>query len=90
MKIIAENLHIISPVIRKAVEEKDFGFLKSFLKKIEETSPDFIDFNVGPGKGALSGAMRTFCAAFDGKIPISFDSTNADEILSGLEVVENL
>lgn len=89
MKIIAENLHIISPVIRKAVEEKDFGFLKSFLKKIEETSPDFIDFNVGPGKGALSGAMRTFCAAFDGKIPISFDSTNADEILSGLEVVKN-
>ena len=56
-----------------------------------ETKPDYIDLNIGPGKKALSGAMRwlTEIAAEITDIPLSFDSTNFEEIQDGLKTVKN-
>ena len=91
MKIISENLHIISKNIKDAVINRNEGFISDFIKRQAETNPDFIDLNIGPGKKALAGAMKWLSeiAVNITDIPLSFDSTNSDEIKDGLKIVKN-
>ena len=91
MKIISENLHIISKNIKEAVINRNEDFISDFIKKQAQTNPDYIDLNIGPGKKALAGAMKWLSeiAVNITDIPLSFDSTNSDEIKEGLKIVKN-
>lgn len=86
MKLIGENIHIISNSVRTALENKDQNFIKNLVKIMQNC--DAIDLNVGPAKGKLD-------TIFSWLVPlikhgnIAFDSSNIDAIESGLKLVSN-
>ena len=50
MQIIAENIHIISPKVKKAVAEKDAKFFQNLAVRMVEAGASAIDLNIGPQK----------------------------------------
>lgn len=91
MKLISENLHIISKSTKEAVLNRDETFIKTLLSRQIETKPEWIDLNIGPARGAFAGTMKWLIdiAQDMTDIPLSLDSTNADEIAVGLELANN-
>ena len=91
MKLISENLHIISKATKEAVLNRDEKYIKNLLERQIATKPDWIDLNIGPARGAFSGSMKWLVdiALNLTDIPLSFDSTNADEVEIGLKTVSN-
>ncbi len=91
MKIIAENIHIISKTTKEAILNRDKFFIKNIVEKINEKKPDFIDLNVGPARGKFSGSIEwlsNICQEINSDLDISFDSTNIEEIESGLKIIK--
>ncbi|MDD3238033.1 MAG: dihydropteroate synthase [Candidatus Gastranaerophilales bacterium] len=91
MKIISENIHIISKSIKEAVLVRDEAFIRSIVQRQIDTNPDFIDLNIGPAKKAFSGTMTWLVNIVRSmsEVPLSFDSTNQEEIRAGLSLVKN-
>ena len=79
MLIIGENIQIISPTVRAAIEARDAAFIQNLAKRQAQAGADFIDLNVGPQKKAgievVSWMVDTVQAVTDK--PLSFDTTNA-------------
>lgn len=86
MKLIGENIHIISKSVREALENRDENFVKNLIKI--QNNVDCIDLNIGPARGKLD-------KIFDWLIPLaqdknlSLDSTNVDAIIEGMKLVQN-
>lgn len=86
MKLIGENIHIISKSVREALENRDENFVKKLIKI--QNNVDCIDLNIGPARGKLD-------KIFDWLIPLaqdknlSLDSTNVDAIIEGMKLVQN-
>ena len=91
MKLISENLHIISKSTKEAVLNRDENYIKNLLQKQIQTSPDWIDLNIGPARGAFAGTMQWLVNLAQGMsdIPLSLDTTNADEIERGLALAKH-
>lgn len=91
MQIISENLHIISKDIKEALLSRNEEFISTLLIKQAQTNPNWIDLNIGPAKKSFSGTMKWLVDIAQNicDIPLSFDSTNTDEILEGLKAVKN-
>lgn len=89
MKLIGENIHIISKIIREALVKRDEKFVIDLIKK--QSHLDFIDLNVGPSKKDLEGVLPWLCELVEknSDLKISFDSTNADQIELGLAKCSN-
>ncbi len=86
MKLIGENIHIISKRTRTAIEEKDKDYIRNLAKK--QTDVDWIDLNIGPARkqqGTMRWLIDTVREVSDK--PLSFDTTNLDEIKSALQYV---
>ena len=86
MKLIGENIHIISKRTRTAIEEKDKEYNRNLAKK--QTDVDWIDLNIGPARkqqGTMRWLIDTVREVSDK--PLSFDTTNLDEIKSALQYV---
>ncbi len=90
MKLISENLHIISKTTKEAVLNRDESYIKNLLQRQIKTSPDWIDLNIGPARGAFAGTMQWLVNLTQDltDIPLSLDSTNADEIELGLALAK--
>lgn len=90
MKLISENLHIISPKTKEAVLNRDESFITNLLQKQIATKPDWIDLNIGPARGAFAGSMEWLVTIAQGltDIPLSLDSTNIAEISKGLSLAK--
>lgn len=86
MKLIGENIHIISKSVREALENRDENFVKNLIKI--QDNVDCIDLNIGPARGKLD-------KIFDWLIPlaqdknISLDSTNVQALVDGVKLVKN-
>ena len=91
MKLISENLHIISKTTKEAVLNRDENYIKNLLEKQIKTQPDWIDLNIGPARGAFAGTMQWLVNIAQSltDIPLSLDSTNADEIELGLALAKH-
>lgn len=91
MKLISENLHIISKEIKEAILNKDEAFIRNLITKQVATNPDWIDLNIGPAKKSFAGTMSWLVNIVNDitDIPISLDSTNQNEIIDGLKLVKN-
>lgn len=91
MKLISENLHIISKEIKEAILNKDEDYIKNLITKQVATKPDWIDLNIGPAKKSFAGTMSWLVNIVNDitDIPISLDSTNQNEIIEGLKLVKN-
>lgn len=90
MKLISENLHIISKSTKEAVLNRDESYIKDLLQRQINTNPDWIDLNIGPSRGAFAGTMQWIVALTQNltDIPLSLDSTNTDEIELGLALAQ--
>ena len=85
MIFIGENIHVISASVRNALMERDEEFIKKLI--LQQNNMDFVDLNVGPAKNNLSGVMPWLANLVmeNSNLNISFDTTNVDEMVSGLE-----
>jgi 5-methyltetrahydrofolate corrinoid/iron sulfur protein methyltransferase len=89
MKIIGENIHIISGQVKQALREKDARFFQELAVKQVEAGAWSLDLNLGPRKKdweeVFPWMVKTVEAVVD--VPLSFDSTNILGIEAGLKTV---
>ncbi len=91
MKLISENIHIISKEIKDAILTRNESVILDLLYKIKPTLPDWIDLNIGPAKKDFAGSMQWLVKLLkqNTNLPLSFDSSNLEEIESGLKIARN-
>lgn len=89
MKLIGENIHIISKTIQAALVERNESFILDLIKR--QSHMDYIDLNVGPAKGCLEGILPWLCNLVEQNTnaKISLDTTNSEEMKRGLEQCKN-
>lgn len=89
MKLIGENIHIISKVVRHALVNRDETFVNNLIDI--QKNMDYADLNVGPAKGELENILPWLCELVETRsdLKISFDTTNADEMRRGLAICQN-
>lgn len=89
MILIGENIHIISKIIFESLKNRDIDMVTALVK--EQMNMDFIDLNIGPAKGDLSGIFPWLVEIVEKNsgLGISFDTTNTAEMASGLFACKN-
>jgi 5-methyltetrahydrofolate corrinoid/iron sulfur protein methyltransferase len=89
MYIIGENIHIISPKVKEAVQNKNAEFFKESALKQVEAGADAVDLNIGPqkkhGHEILPWLVETVESVVDE--PLVFDTTNLDAIEAACKTV---
>ncbi len=88
MKIIGENIHIISKKTREAIDNKDEKYIIELAQK-QLKNVDWIDLNIGPARykeGTMKWLLEVLEPVCDK--PFSFDTTNFSEMRSALENVK--
>jgi 5-methyltetrahydrofolate corrinoid/iron sulfur protein methyltransferase len=91
MKIIGENIHIISPKVKEAVAEKNIKFFQDLAVKQAEAGAAYLDLNIGPQKKAGHEIMPWLVKGVQEvvDIPLSLDTTNLTAIEEGLKVAKS-
>lgn len=89
MILIGENIHIISKLVREALELRDENFVKELVNL--QKNMDYIDLNVGPAKNNLSEILPWLSGIVEknSDLKISFDTTNSDEMRAGISAYGN-
>ncbi|MFO8037126.1 MAG: dihydropteroate synthase [Anaerolineales bacterium] len=89
MYIIGENIHIISPKVKKALAERDEKFIQELAVAQVEAGAQALDLNLGRQKNdwqeIFPWITKTVEKVVD--VPLSFDSTNLQGIEAGLKEV---
>jgi 5-methyltetrahydrofolate corrinoid/iron sulfur protein methyltransferase len=89
MQIIAENIHIISPRVKKAVAERDAKFFQDLAVRMVDAGASAVDLNIGPQKKSgheiLPWLVETVEEVVD--VPLVFDTTNLAAIEAACETV---
>ena len=89
MYIIGENIHIISPKVKEAIQERNAKFFQDLAVRQVEAGAQSLDINLGPRKKdweeIFPWMVETVEAVVD--VPLSFDSTNIQGIEAGLKKV---
>ena len=90
MKLISENLHIISKATKEALMSRNEQFVRELLYRQISSTPNWIDLNIGPARGAFAGTMEWLTTIVQDMtdIPLSFDSTNLEEVAVGLSLAK--
>jgi 5-methyltetrahydrofolate corrinoid/iron sulfur protein methyltransferase len=87
--IIGERIHCISPVIRKALAERNPEPILLRAKEQIEAGADYIDVNIGPaerdGEELMSWAVQLIQKEFN-NIPLALDTVNRKAIEAGIKV----
>ncbi len=90
MLIIGENIHIISPKVKEAVETQDAKFIQDLALRQVGHGAGMLDLNIGPqrkrGVEVMGWIVDTVQAVTD--VPLSLDTTNAAAIETGLQKVK--
>ena len=89
MYIIAENIHIISPKVKRAIAERDAKFFQDMAVRLVDAGASAIDLNIGPqkkhGHEILPWLVETVEQVVD--VPLCLDTTNLAAIEAACEVV---
>jgi 5-methyltetrahydrofolate corrinoid/iron sulfur protein methyltransferase len=89
MYIIGENIHIISPKVKKAIADRDAKFFQDLAVRLVDAGADAVDLNVGPqkkhGHEILPWLVETVEEVVD--VPLVFDTTNLGAIEAACETV---
>jgi 5-methyltetrahydrofolate corrinoid/iron sulfur protein methyltransferase len=92
MYIIAENLHIISPRFKQAVNEKDEAWIKDMAVRMMDAGAQAIDLNIGPqkkrGHEILPWLVEIVQEAVGPDVPLCLDTTNLQAIEAACEVTK--
>jgi 5-methyltetrahydrofolate corrinoid/iron sulfur protein methyltransferase len=91
MKLIGENIHIISKKTRTAIENRDRQFIQDMAKRQSDAGMDWIDLNIGPARRGWEGVMVWLSETITevGNVDFSFDTSNMTEMEAGLLSVKN-
>ncbi|MBN1284154.1 MAG: dihydropteroate synthase [Anaerolineae bacterium] len=93
MRIIGENIHIISAAVKEAIKNADAKFFQDLAAKQVEAGAWAIDLNVGPrkkdGEEFIPWLVQTVQEVIPREVPISLDTTNLAGIRAGLKVMKN-
>jgi cobalamin-dependent methionine synthase I len=88
MYIIAENIQIISPRVKRAITERDAKFFQDLAVHMVDAGADAIDLNIGPqkkhGHEILPWLAEVVQEVVD--VPLCFDTTNLAAIEVACEV----
>jgi 5-methyltetrahydrofolate corrinoid/iron sulfur protein methyltransferase len=86
--IIGENIQILSPGVRRAIEERDAAFLQDLARRQVEAGAAMLDLNIGPQKKLGHEIMPWLVAAIQDAVdvPLSLDTTNLAAMEAGLRV----
>jgi 5-methyltetrahydrofolate corrinoid/iron sulfur protein methyltransferase len=89
MLIIGENIHIISPKVKKAVADRDAKAIQHMATLQVEHGADILDLNIGPQKRRGVEIMDWMVDAVQAvtDAPLSLDTTNMAAIEAGLKKV---
>ncbi len=89
MYIIGENIHIISPKVKKAVAERDAKFFQDLAVRMVDAGASAVDLNIGPqkkhGREILPWLVEVVEEVVD--VPLVFDTTNLSAIEAACETV---
>ncbi len=91
MKIIGENIHIISPKVKEAVKERNIKFFQDLAVRQVEAGADMLDLNIGPQKKMGHEIMPWLVKGIQEVVDVtlSLDTTNLSAIEAGLKVAKN-
>jgi 5-methyltetrahydrofolate corrinoid/iron sulfur protein methyltransferase len=87
---IGENIHIISPSVKKAIAERDGGFFVNLARAQKEAGANCLDLNIGPQKKEGPEVVDWLVDVMQEAVPgmtLSFDTTNLAAIEVGLKKV---
>lgn len=87
---IGENIHIVSPRVKEALNGRDGAFFVDLARKQKEAGADVIDLNIGPRKKDGPEVVDWLVDCMQEAVPgmtISFDTTNLTAIETGLKRV---
>jgi len=88
IKVVAENINIMSKYTGTAMREKDPKPIQEWAEKLTERGADLLDLNVGParkgGQEMMQWLVKVVQEVTD--LPLFLDTTNNDAIEAGLQV----
>lgn len=90
MYMIGENIHIISPRVKAALQELDGGFLVDLARRQREAGANALDLNIGPQKKSGPEVMDWLVDCMQEAVPgmtLSLDTTNLAAIEAGLKKI---
>ena len=89
MYIIGENIHIISPKVKRALADRDAKFFQELAVKQVESGAQAIDLNLGRQKNDWAETFPWITRVVEEvvDVPLCFDSTNLEGIEAGLKAV---
>ncbi len=87
MKLIGENLNIMSRTYGKALKEKDARPLQELAVRQAEAGMDWIDLNIGPARKIGVELMRWLVPVIHEvtDLPLALDTSNIEAIEAGLK-----
>jgi 5-methyltetrahydrofolate corrinoid/iron sulfur protein methyltransferase len=88
MLIIGENIQIMSPPIKQAIEARDARYIQEMAVRQVEAGAGVIDLNIGPQKKLGHEVMPWIVQAVQEVVDVtlSLDTTNLAAMKAGLEV----
>lgn len=89
MLIIGENIHIISPRVREAIENRDAKFIQNLALRQVKAGAHILDLNIGPQKKRGAEIMPWIVETIQAVLPdvsLSLDTTNVAAMEAGLKV----
>jgi len=91
MKIIGENIHIMSPKVKEAIANRDAKFFQESALKQVAAGAWAVDLNVGPqkklGHEILPWLVEAVQAVVD--VPLCLDTTNLAAIEAACEIIKH-
>lgn len=87
MLIIGENIHIIAPRVREAIEGRDTAFIQEAALRQVEAGAGIVDLNIGPQKKHGVEVIEWIVDAVQDvtDTPLSLDTTNLAAMEAGLK-----
>ena len=88
MLIIGENIQILSPRVKEAIDTRSAGYIQELAVMQVEAGAGMLDLNIGPQKKQGHEIMPWIVEAVQDvvDVPLSLDSTNFAAIEEGLKV----
>ncbi len=88
MLLIGENIHIIAPPVKQAIEARDARAIQEMAVRQVEAGAGIVDLNIGPQKKHGHEVMPWIVQAVQEvvDVPLSLDTTNLAAMKAGLEV----
>ncbi len=88
MLIIGENIHIIAPPVKEAIESRDARVIQELARRQVEAGAGILDLNIGPQKKLGHEVMPWIVQAVQDvvDVPLSLDTTNFAAMEAGLQV----